>query len=97
MSTKRYETRWITVFIYGNGKFRIISDGLVNSGEWCSSELENQMNQLNQEGWQMVSSVDRKDCGKPYPAIDLYFRREKQRPNPPAEPDASSEKADQTE
>jgi hypothetical protein len=97
LSTKRYETRWITVFIYGNGKFRIISDGLVNSGEWSSCELERQISQLSQEGWQMVSSIDRKDCSSPYPAVDLYFRRDKKRMSAATEMEPSTENIDQVE
>ena len=94
MSTKHYETRWITVFIVGNGKLRIISDGLVNSGDWTSCELEKQMSLLNQDGWQVVSSIDRKDCSSPHPAMDLYFRREKRFPNPTLEKELSPENFD---
>ncbi len=70
-----FETRYITVVIFGNGRFRIMSDGLLDCGEKTYSDFEQSLDQLYRNGWELVGSVDHKLRNAPYQAMDLFFRR----------------------
>jgi hypothetical protein len=72
--TSGFITRWATVFILGDGMMRVNSDGILNCGDWTRADLEIALARLNEQGWVLVGSVDRRVGCEAVDGMDLFFR-----------------------
>ena len=76
MERIRYETRNVTVLIFGDKKVEVKSDGLIVNGEWNCEDFQKSLDRLNEDGWILVGTVDRQYACSRYGGMDLFFRRE---------------------
>jgi hypothetical protein len=72
--TGTFTTRWATVIILGEGRMRIHSDGILDCGEWTGADLKKAIEQLKEQGWTLVGSVDRRVGSQAVEGMDLFFR-----------------------
>jgi len=72
----QYETDCLRFTVGDHGKLTIASNGLVPKGEWDWEEVEQILSRLSQEGWHLISFVDRTPYGCRSKTIELFFQRQ---------------------
>jgi hypothetical protein len=75
--TGSFITRWATVFILGDGRMRVNSDGILDCGDWTRDDLGQAIERLKEQGWVLVGSVDRRAGCDAVDGLDLFFRLKK--------------------
>lgn len=71
-----FQTKWFTLFFGDNGRIQLTSDGWVECREYSSKEVKALIHNLEDKGWRLMASFDRKPPHGLLDAMELFFRRE---------------------
>jgi hypothetical protein len=75
MSDQQYETRCVTLVSVSGGCSKITSDGLMANGEFSDQQIKQDLDELYNQGWVLVSTISHRVQMGILQSMDLYYRR----------------------